>query len=74
MDDRDERHSERIVARDERGQRLAAALRANLLRRKKQASARSRGSERDRPAESGSADAAKTPHDSAEIVPDKKTG
>ena len=71
MDDRDNRQSERVTARDGRGQRLAAALRTNLLRRKKQALARSRGNERDRFAESGSADAAKMSHDSAKIFPDK---
>ena len=71
MDDRGDRQSALIAAHEERGQRLAAALRTNLLRRKKQALARSRGNERDRFAESGSADAAKTSHDSAEIVPDK---
>jgi hypothetical protein len=74
MDDRGDRRSEQTAARDdERAQRLAAALRKNLLRRKRQASARSRESEGDRPAESA-AEAAETPHDSAEIVPDKKTG
>jgi hypothetical protein len=76
MSDRGNRQSERVVAHDGRGQRLAAALRANLVRRKKQALARSRANERDYPAEtagddaSGSA-AAEMPHDSAEIVRDK---
>jgi hypothetical protein len=73
MDDRGVGHSERITARDEREQRLAAALRANLLRRKRQASERSRGSEADRPAGNGEHEAGATPHDSAEIVADKKT-
>jgi hypothetical protein len=72
MDDQADGHAERIAPRDKRGQRLAAALRANLLRRKKQASARARNSERDDRA-GGSAGAVALPHDSAEIVPDKKT-
>jgi hypothetical protein len=79
MDDRGNRQSERVVARDGRGQRLAAALRANLARRKKQALARSRADERDCPAETAGGDpsgsaAAETPHDSAEIVRDKTFG
>lgn len=76
MDDRDDQRLARIVARDGRGQRLAAALRANLVRRKKQALARSHGNACDRSAETAGGDAsgsaaAKTPHDSAEIVRDK---
>ena len=73
MDDQADGHSERIAPRDERGQRLAAALRANLLRRKKQASARARDSERDDRAGGSDRAATASPHDSAEIVPDKKT-
>jgi hypothetical protein len=76
MDDRDNQQSPRIEAADGRGKRLAAALRANLVKRKKQALARSRANEPDYPAEIASGDAsgsaaAKTPHDSAEIVRDK---
>lgn len=73
MDDQADGHSERIAPRDERGQRLAAALRANLLRRKRQASARERDSERDERAGGSDGAPAAMPHDSAEIVPDKKT-
>lgn len=76
MVDRDDQQSERAVARDGRGQRLAAALRANLVRRKKQASARSQANECDCSAEKAGGDAsgsasAKAPHDSAGIVRDK---
>ncbi len=80
MDDRSDTTSERIAPRARRGQRLAAALRTNLLRRKKQALARSRGGEREfsGPAAGadpgGSAGAAPTPHDSAEFIPDKTVG
>ena len=80
MDDRPETRSERIAPRDGRGKRLASALRANLLRRKKQSLARSRKSEGELHGGSagadsgGSARAAETPHDSAEIIPDKTVG
>ena len=77
MDDRSDTTSERIAPRDRREQRLATALRENLLRRKKQALARSRGSEGEFQSATdpgGSAGAAETPHDSAEIIPDKTVG
>jgi hypothetical protein len=59
MNERGERQSERAA-------RLAAALRANLGRRKKQAVARTRG-----PGPHGSPAPPAPPHDSAEIVAEK---
>jgi hypothetical protein len=80
MNERHDTQLERTAARDGRGQRLASALRANLLRRKKQALARSCRSEREfhggtAGADSGGpTDPPETPHDSAEIIPDKTVG
>lgn len=77
MDDHGDRRSEQGM-RGGRRQRLAASLRANLLRRKKQALERSRAAVRDGPAAAAAdpngAGALETPHDSAEIVSDKTFG
>jgi hypothetical protein len=77
MDNRRDGQTQRIGTDSGRRKRLASALRANLLRRKMQAQARSRNGEH--PGQEDDAGARESPdpdpsHDSAEIIPDKTNG
>jgi hypothetical protein len=71
-------NSDSHTAGETRRQRLSSALRANLLRRKKQAAARSRagaGAACEEAARRGPVElGADPPHDSAEIVREKTSG